>query len=190
MSNLTSVLDENSELFYSHLYGTAEEKVILYVTLFHTSVIGPILCFGIVLFEMFGGDSQKRTIVNMILSATLCNLGIVGVIMGILRGMRDIFGLLEFQDFVAGVLILQGFFKVSLFIFYTLLTITRYLFIVVWKRMRGVEDKFWGAFLTSATYLMSLLMVCFTICGGFTPQTVHFIKLYKEFKQNDTTIWR
>ena len=54
MSNLISMFDEKSELFYYYLYGTVEEKIILYSTLFLTSIIGPILSFGIVIFEMFG----------------------------------------------------------------------------------------------------------------------------------------
>ena len=190
MSNLTSMFDEQSELFYSHLYGTAEEKIILYISLFLTSVIGPILSLGIVIFEMFGGDSQKRTIVNMLLSAVLWNVAIMGVIMGILRVTRDILGLLDLQYVVIVILLMQKVFKFSIFFLYTLLTITRYLFIVVWKRMRGVEDKFWCAILTSSSYLISLWLVCCGICSGVDPQMTHFIKLYKEFKQNETILWR
>jgi hypothetical protein len=114
----------------------------------------------------------------------------MGLISGILRVTRDILGLLDFPYVVIVILLLQRTFKFALFIFYTLLTVTRYLFIVVWKRMRGVEDKFWCAYLTTSTYLISLFIVCVTILGGITPQKPHLIKLYKEFKQNETNIWR
>jgi hypothetical protein len=139
---------------------------------------------------MFGGDSQKRTIINMLLSAALWNVAMIGVILGILRVTRDILGLLDFPYVVIVILFLNRTFKYALFFFYTLLTITRYLFIVVWKRMRGVEDKFWYAYLTTSTYLISLFIVCITIGCGITPQGPHFIKLYKELKQNETNIWR
>ena len=190
MTNLTSELDEKSELLYSYLYGNVEQKIILYVTLFLTSVIGPILCFGIIIFEKFGGDSQKRPVVNMILSAALLNFSMMGVMMGILRVTRDIFGILDFHYVVIIILLIQRVFKFAVVIFYTLLTITQYLHVVIWKRMRGVKDKFWWAFLNSSTYLVSFMVVCFTICGGITPHRIDFITFYKERKQNETIIGR
>ena len=190
MSNVTSEFDEKSELLYTYFYGNMEQKIILYITLFLTSVIGPILGFGIIIFEKFGGDSQKRPIVNMLFSASLLNFSMMGVMMGILRVTRDIFGILDFYYFVIIILLLQRGFKFAAFIFYTLLIITQYLHIVIWKRMRGVKDKFWCPFLNSSTYLISFMLVCFTVCGGITPHRIDFITFDKELKQNETIIGR
>ena len=95
MVNISGELDETAELLYNHLYGSVEGQIVLYVSLFFTSVIGTLLIIGIVIFEMFGGDSQKRTIVNRLLSATLCNCAILGFAFGICRVIRDVHGLLE-----------------------------------------------------------------------------------------------
>ena len=191
MVNVTDQLDETSELLYNHLYGNTEGKLVLYVSLFLTSVIGPILVMGIIIFEMFGGDSQKRTIVNRLLSAVLCNCAILGTIFGILRVVRDLYGLVEARWVLLFYLVMV--IKCAAIIFLTLLTLARYLFIVIWKRMRGINDPFWFKFLCLTTYLISLSVMFFPnfkviqISGLEKRGLVYFVK---EFKRNGTHVER
>ena len=64
MLNQTAQPNYDAELLYESLYGGTQGKILLYWSIFQFSFVGPVLMFGIVIFEMFGGDSQKRTIIN------------------------------------------------------------------------------------------------------------------------------
>ena len=121
MEDNTDEIETKTEVLYNYLYGDIPGKIVLYSNLLLSSVIGPILILGIVIFEMFGGDSQKRTILNRLLSALLINIAVSCVINGIIRSIRDAFGLLSFK--------LALFFRISVlffmstaYIFYTILT--------------------------------------------------------------------
>ena len=189
MLDQTNDPEENANLVYEHLYGTIEGKIVLYVNLFLVYVIGPLLAVGIVIFEAFGGDSQKRTIVNRLLSFALGSLAIYSVITGSVRVARDIFGLLDFQLMVWIQLFAQ-FWKFAAILFYQQLTISRYLFIVVWKRMKIMDDQFWAFFLTSSTYLISLWAMCCTLLTGYQPNFGLLINLAKEPGENGTNVHR
>ena len=97
MANFTGEIVNKHELLYMYLYGATPGKIVLYSDIVVSSLIGPILMFGIVIFEMFGGDSQKRTIVNRLLSAFLINAAIVSILVGISRITRDTAGLLDYN---------------------------------------------------------------------------------------------
>ena len=185
MSNITEEIENKTELLYDFLYGDTPGKIVLYSNISLCSLIGPILMLGIVAFEMFGGDSQKRTIVNRLLSAILINISIVGSISGFIRVMRDVDGLIDFN--LAMFLMLScKFFKNAAIILYNVLTITRFLFIVVWKRMTGVHDKFWCYFICCAAYLLSLWFIIVLVSIGFHPNDDLLINLTKEDKENKT----
>ena len=49
------------------------------------------------IFEMFGRDSQKRTIVNRLLSVLLINAAIWSFLLGITKGSKDVIGLLDYN---------------------------------------------------------------------------------------------
>ena len=68
MLNQTAHPNYDAELLYESLYGGTQGKILLYWSISLFSFVGPVLMFGIVIFEMFGGDSQKRTIINRLLS--------------------------------------------------------------------------------------------------------------------------
>ena len=185
MSNITEEIENKTELLYDFLYGDAPGKTVLYSNIALCSLIGPILMLGIVTFEMFGGDSQKRTIVNRLLSAVLINISIIGVIAGFTRVIRDVDGLIDFN--LAMFLMLSSkFFKNAAIILYNVLTIFRFLFIVVWKRMTGVHDKFWSYFICCAAYLLSLWFIIVLVSIGFHPNDDLLINLTKEDKENKT----
>ena len=185
MDNNTDEIETKTEILYHYLYGDIPGKIVLYSNLLLSSVIGPILILGIVIFEMFGGDSQKRTILNRLLSALLINIGVSSVINGIIRSTRDAFGLLDFK--------LALFFRISVlffmstaYIFYSMLTIFRYLYIVVWKRMRGVQDKFCFQVMCFSAYTLSFWFAAVFYITGFQPNDGLFIYLANDAQDNNT----
>ena len=181
MANLTAA--DNTELLYQYLYGGVSGKMVLYSNIVVSSLVGPILMIGIVIYEMFGGDSQKRTIVNRLLSALLINTAIWSFLLGIIKTSRDINGLLDFN--IALILQLSArLFLNAAYISYNVLTIIRYLFIVVWKRMRGFQDKFWSSFFCFSAYTLSVWFIIVYLMAGFHPDQDLLIRISKNSTEN------
>lgn len=186
MLNQTEDPNYDAELVYESLYGGTQGKILLYWSIFLFSVVGPLLMLGIVFFEMFGGDSQKRTIINRLLSAILINTAIWSILWGITRVVRDTCGLVDY-NLALFFRLSSIFLRTSIYIFYNLLTISRFLFIVVWKRMRGVQDKFWMLFLTITAYLLSFWIVGLIFISGAHPNNGIMILLANDTGQNGTS---
>ena len=129
-SYVTEVFDNRSVILYDYLYGDVTGKTTLYINILLSSLLGPTLMFGIVIFEMFGGDSQKRTIMNRLLSAIFINCAILSIILGICRIARDVVGPFDYNTALF-FRISASFFKLAAYFFYNSLTICRFLFIVV-----------------------------------------------------------
>lgn len=181
MANLSGA--ENTELLYQYLYGDVSGKIVLYSNIVVSSLVGPILMVGIVMFEMFGGDSQKRTIVNRLLSALLINTAIWSVLLGITKASRDIIGLLD-HNTALFLQISARLFSNAAYIFYNILTIIRYLFIVVWKRMRGFQDKFWSSVFCISAYTLSFWFNIVFVMSGFHPDQDLLIRITKNSTEN------
>ena len=166
--NNDSALDKAANMLYHELYGNVEGKVVLYSSLFLTSIIGPALSMGIILFEQFGGDRQKRTIMNRLLSCTLINLALLSIHGGILRIVRDCYGLLPF-----GIMLWDNFFvsflRANTLLFYIELSFSRYLYIVIWKRLRAINDDFWSAFLVLSTIMVSFAVASYSLMAEEDP---------------------
>ena len=176
-----------NEVLYNYLYGDIEWKIILYTTIFLILIIGPILMFGIVIFEVFGGDSQKRTILNRLLSGFLINAAIFGVIIGVSRIVRDCYGLVD-SRLGLFIRVARMNVKIASYLFFLCLTIWRYLFIVVWKRMRGVQDNFFSTFISLSIYAFSAWVTIAKLTIGFHPNQVLFIYLSDKPMTNSTTL--
>ena len=151
---------------YEYMYGDHHSYIIYYSAIVLILVAGPSLCLTIVLYERFGGDRQKRTIINRLCSLIFTNIAIQSCIWSILRIMRDMFGLLP-----AHIINVVGLFSMivenSTLFFVTELTLFRFLYIVVWRRMKTIEDDFWNVVLTASTYLIAIWMaLAFHLCVG------------------------
>ena len=175
----------NTDTLYDYLYGNFSGKVILYSNVAASSLFGPMLMIGIVLFEKLGGDSHKRTIVNRLLSALLINIVLWSVLMGVIKTVRDVAGLLE-MNVSLFLRISAQFFLNAIYIFYNALTIVRYLFIVVWKRMRGVQDKFWSWLFYLSAYSLSFWINTVFIMTGYHPDQGLLICITAETQDNAT----
>ena len=146
-----SYTDFELNSMHENLYGGTWGKIGYYFMIFICHVVGPILLLGIVIFETFGGDPQKRNVINRLMSLCCANMILVMSVNGVFRVWRDLFGLIDVQIMIwidwAGQIFIG-----SVTFFLNEMTILRYLYIVVWKRMRGFDDRFWTLFLLILTY--------------------------------------
>ena len=147
--------DSDLNDIYEHLYGNMASYIVYYVVLVLSLTVVPLLCSTIVLYEHFGADSQKRTIINRISSLIFTNIAINSFIWAILRIMRDVYGLLP-VTLVAWIFVFTKSIQTSTLLFASELTIFRFLYIVIWKRMKSINDEFWMRVLARSTYLMAL----------------------------------
>ena len=179
-------LYQKNEVLYNYLYGDIEWKIILYSTIFLILFIGPILMFGIVVFEIFGGDSQKRTIINRLLSGFLINAAIFGIMVGVSRIVRECYGLVD-SRLGLFMTVARMIVRIASYNFFFCLTIWRYLFIVVWKRMRGIQDNFFSIFISLSIYAFSVWVTIARLIIGFHPNQLLFIYLSDKPMTNSTT---
>ena len=103
--------------------------------------------------------------------------------MGIIKTVRDVVGLLE-MNVSLFLRISAQFFLNAIYIFYNALTIVRYLFIVVWKRMRGVQDKFWSWLFYLSAYSLSFWINTVFIMTGYHPDQGLLICVTVETQKN------
>ena len=160
--NETSVFDvpKNSTDFFlnklnNDLYGSTVAKIGVGFMVGINHVIRPILMLGIVLFEMNGGDPQKRNLINMLQSIALINLILFTCLLGGCKIWRQAVGLIQFDTMK--ILERVGYVMLANIILLTdQMTILKYLHIVVWKRVKGLNDGFLAYFCGFTTLLLSL----------------------------------
>ena len=160
--NETLVFDvlENSTDFFlnklnNDLYGSTVAKIGFGFMVGINHVIGPILMLGIVLFEMNGGDPQKRNLINMLQSIALINLILFTCLLGGCKIWRQAVGLIQFDTMK--ILERVGYVMLANIILLTdQMTILKYLHIIVWKRVKGLNDGFLAYFCGFTTLLWSL----------------------------------
>ena len=152
-SVLLSVPTADFELnaVHEYLYGGLWGKIGYYFIIFICHIIGPILLSGIIIFETFGGDPQKRNVINRLLSLCCTNAILLVSLNGVCKVWRDLFGLI----YVEVMIWIEGFGQIlviNVLFFFNEMTILRFLYIVVWKRVKGFDDRFWTLFLCILTY--------------------------------------
>ena len=146
-----TALNEQSELSYLCLYGNTNGKIIFYTQTISCFLLGLFLFGGIIAYETFGGDPQKRSILNRLLSMILSCLLVYEAIKGTARIVRDVGGLLDYNS-ALWIQFFGSWMKISAVSFYNELTILRFAFIVIWKRMKVINDGLL-AFLIAASTL-------------------------------------
>ena len=137
------------------LYGSTEAKIGFGFMIGSNHAIGPILMLGIVLFEINGGDSQKRNIINRLQSIALINLITFTCILGGCKIWRQAVGLIPFNTME--ILERVGYVTcTNIILLMDEMTILKYLHIIVWKRVKGLNDEFMAFFCALTTLLWSL----------------------------------
>ena len=148
---------EPSEVLYEYLYGDPFSRIVYYFWIALVLLLGPLACTTIVLYERFGADSQKRTIINRLSSLLFTNIAILSIIWSIMRILRDSLGLLPTQ-LITPVLFVAASIRLSTVLFISEHVFLRFMYIVVWKRMRTLNDEFWSIVLAISTYLVSIYL--------------------------------
>ena len=150
MSNISTDFELNN--LHSHLYGSTWGNVgYFFMAFLENIVVGPVLHLGIVIFECFGGDPQKRNVINRLLSLCCVNQILFAFLVGFCQVWRGTFGLIDvhIMSWIEG---LAQIFGTSVILGYNEMTILRFLYIVVWKRVVELDDKLWTFVLCIINY--------------------------------------
>ena len=145
---------------HEYLYGSPSAKIAQAVYMFINQVVGTILLVGIIAYEKRGGDPQKRNIINRLQSILFENMIFVKSVVGLVKLLREIFGLIEFSVMIRiECLASIGFYNISLL--FIQITTIQFMYIVVWKRMKQINDEFWSFYLNVTTTCLSTWLVLF-----------------------------
>ena len=141
--------------FHTYLNEHLEAKISYYFLLFVTHIFGPILISGIISFERKGGDPQKRNVINRLFSMALTNAVVFCTLIGCCRSWGIMIGLISsnamFWIECFGYIICN-----NVIMFMNQMTILRYLHIIVWKRVKDLDDGFLALMLSNATFGVSI----------------------------------
>ena len=149
-------ISTNAELerFYEELFSDPTSKLSQIILLIVTHIIGPIFLLGIIAYEKYGGDPQKRNIINRLQSMGIASLIIATEIHGIVIILRETFGLIDLS-IIIWIECLFCMFICNALIFFAEMSVIHLLYIVVWKRVKSIDDEFWACFLISTTTVVS-----------------------------------
>ena len=173
---------------HSQLYGSTLGKLgYFFMACLMNMVVGPILLSGITVFEVFSGDPQKRNVINRLMSLCSVHLILLSILIGCCQVWRGTLGLIDVHvmTWIEGV----GEFLVSnVVLFYDEMTILRFLYIVVWKRVVELDDKLWTIVLCVVNYSWSFCLLI--INRQFSAVTHPFFKKYTGgLSENSEEIW-
>ena len=145
---------------HEYLYGSPSAKIAQFFLMFINQVVGTILLAGIIAYEKRGGDPQKRNIINRLQSILFENMIVVKTVIGIGKLSREIFGLIDFSvmiwlEFVIGIALY------NITLIFIEIAVIQFMYIVVWKRMKQINDEFWSFYLNVTTSCLSFWLVLF-----------------------------
>ena len=186
MSNVSTDFVLNN--LHNHLYGSTLGQIgYFFMACLTNMIVGPILLSGIIIFEVFSGDPQKRNVINRMMSLCCVNLILLSFLTGFCQVWRGTLGLIDvhIMTWIEGV----GEILVTNFIlFYDEMTILRFLYIVVWKRVVELDDKLWTIVLCVINYSWSFCLLI--INRQFSAVTHPFFKKYTGgLSENSEDIW-
>ena len=142
------------ERLHDSLYGSVPCKIIYIFLLVLTHVIGPLAVVGIIAYEKRSGDPQKRNIINRLQTFGLTNQIIFSTILGLVRVWREIFGLIDFEIMIR-IECLSYIAGLNFLFLFNEMTVIQVMYIVVWKRVKEINDEFWAFFLSLTTTCIS-----------------------------------
>ena len=166
---------------YEYLYkANFASSFFYYILLLIILIFGPFLCVTIVVYENFGSDRQKRTIINRLSSHVFSNIAINSFIWSILRIIRDNVGLLS-HSLAASINSISAVVWISSTLFITELVIFRFLYIVVWRRMKEINDEFWHYILLLSNILISITFAVGNyLCGNTGYDKVMIVDVFQK----------
>ena len=157
-SNPNISTDMKLEWFHEELFGSPTAKIAQITLYFINHIISPILFAGIIAYEKYGGDPQKRNIISRLQSIGIANIIITIEIHGMARLWREIFGLIDF-DVMIWVECFYCMCGCNAIFFFAEMSVLQTLYIVVWKRVKAINDDFFALFLVITTNVISFWVV-------------------------------
>ena len=157
-SNPNISMNMKLESLHEELFGSPTAKIAQITLYIINHIISPILFAGIIAYEKYGGDPQKRNIISRLQSIGIANIIINIEIHGMVRLWREIFGLIDFDVMIW----VECFFCVSVcnaVFFFSEMSVLQTLYIVVWKRVKAINDEFCAHFIIITTNVLSFWVV-------------------------------
>ena len=149
--------DTELERLYDYMYGSMMGKISYILLLLLTYILGPLLLLGIIAFEKRGGDPQKRNIINRLQSIGISSQIIFTITIGLVRSWREIFGLIDF-DVMIWIECFAYTALLNCILIFDQMAIIQFMYIILWKRVKGIDDEFWALFLGLSTASVSFWM--------------------------------
>ena len=183
--SLNSSTNAKLETYNEELFGGPAASFVYTVLMVLNHIIGPFLLGGIIAYERYDGDPQKRNIINRIQSFGLANIIMSTTIHGLVRVAIEIFGLI-YLDVMIWMECLFCIFACNAVLFFVEMSVLQLLYIVVWKRVKTLKDEFWARFLIgTATTVSSWVVLVDHIPARMiiTNLMVHTANLQKSFEE-------
>ncbi len=142
---------------------------------FLTQVFGNGMMLGILSYEKYGGDPQKRIIVNRLAMQLVYNaMGINMTSMGTVM-VRLVFGPLSPNHVLATFLFSNSFFAISALLALNEMAILRFLSIFVWKRLPPLDEDLFSSFFLTINYLISSCLAAWENLGDSEHHETYYI---------------
>ena len=142
------------ERLHDSLYGSVPCKIIYIFLLVLTHILGPLSLVGIIAYEKRSGDPQKRNIINRLQTFGITNQIIFSTILGLVRVWRELFGLIDLHSMI-WIECFSYIAALNFLLFFNEMTVIQVMYIVVWKRVKEINDEFWALFLIITTTCFS-----------------------------------
>ena len=145
------------ERLHDSLYGSVPCKIIYIFLLVLTHILGPLALVGIIAYEKRSGDPQKRNIINRLQTFGITNQIIFSTILGLVRVWRELFGLIDLHSMI-WIECFSYIAALNFLLLFNEMTVIQVMYIVVWKRVKEINDEFWAFFLSITTTCFSCWM--------------------------------
>ena len=142
------------ERLHDSLYGSVPCKIIYIFLLVLTHILGPLALVGIIAYEKRSGDPQKRNIINRLQTFGITNQIIFSTILGLVRVWRELFGLIDLHSMI-WIECFSYIAALNFLLFFNEMTVIQVMYIVIWKRVKEINDEFWAVFLSITTTCFS-----------------------------------
>ena len=142
------------ERLHDSLYGSVPCKIMYILLLVLTHILGPIALVGIIAYEKRSGDPQKRNIINRLQTFGITNQIIFSTILGLVRVWRESFGLIDLNIMI-WIECFSYIAALNFLLLFNEMTVIQVMYIVVWKRVKEINDEFWAFFLSLTTTCFS-----------------------------------
>lgn len=140
-----------------------------------SQLISNTLMTAIICYEHFGGDPQKRTILNRLHSFAVGSLLGMSLNQGLVLMIRPVTGLINHQTSFFVFHFPRRFFMFFMGFSVNQLMLLKWLSIVVWKRVPPMNDAFFARFLFVLNFMLSLCLTVIQSSGSDPEMGISYL---------------